>query len=94
MKKLILFLVVLNLLLSYNSNKDNLNTNNILSKYSEEDNIKYICSYNFCDYLRSDNLKRSIEIFKDKYIKSIKNDDIKNTLKVKGIKITKIVFKD
>lgn len=71
------------------------NTNNISEIIKEEDlpNVKKICSYNFCDYIRGKNLKSSMEIFIKKYLKKQPQDDeIKKTIYVKGLKITKIIY--
>ena len=94
--KLVIKVIVLFFLLSLflNDTSNNINGINIYklkNKISINDNIKYICTYDYCDYLQSNNIDESIEIFINKYLKNIKDEEIKNTLKVKGVKITKIV---
>ena len=94
--KLVIKVIVLFFLLSLflNDTSNNINGINIYklkNKISIKDNIKYICTYDYCDYLQSDNIDESIEIFINKYLKNIKDEEIKNALKVKGVKITKIV---
>ena len=89
-----LFVLFFLLLVFFHDSNDNIKGINIYklkNKISIKDNIKYICTYNYCDYLQSNNIDESIEIFINKYIKNIKDEEIKNTLKVKGVKITKIV---
>jgi len=49
--------------------KLNINSNNLLSYIEEEQikNISELCTTDFCDYLRSNNIEEAIEIFKEKY---------------------------
>lgn len=73
---------------------DDLTTKNFVEKIKDIPYIESskICSYDYCDYLRGDTLTSSIEIFTKKYLNTIKDEEIKLSLKVKGIKITKIEF--
>ena len=90
--KVSMLIFLLSLFLNDTSNNINgINIYKLKNKISIKDNIKYICTYDYCDYLQSDNIDESIEIFINKYLKNIKDDEIKNTLKVKGVKIIKIV---
>ena len=91
MKIVIKVLIVLIVLMFY-KNTHSMQGINIYDIDSCND-IKYICTYDYCDYLRSNNFKESIEIFMNKYLSLIKDEEIKNTLKVKGVTITKIVKK-
>lgn len=71
------------------------NTKNISERLSDSDlaNIKKICSYDFCDYIRGKTVKSSMDIFIKKYLKNQTIDDeIKKTIYVKGLKITKIIY--
>ena len=73
------------------------NTINIKNIIKEEDlpNIKKICSYDFCDSIRGKNIKSTIDIFTKRYLKKhLSDDEIKKTIYVKGLKITKIVYYD
>lgn len=72
---------------------DNVTTNNFFEKvnYSVND-IKELCTYDFCDYIKSQNKYEMIEIFQKNYLNTIKDDEIKSSLKIKGIKITKIIL--
>ena len=92
--KVSMLIFLLSLFLNDTSNNINgINIYKLKNKISIKDNIKYICTYDYCDYLRSNNFKESIEIFMNKYLSLIKDEEIKNTLKVKGVTITKIVKK-
>ena len=74
---------------------EDINTLNFSNKSGVDiHSVQKICSYDFCDYIRSDNVKRAMEIFTDNYLKTIEDEEIKNTLKVKGIKITKIIVQN
>ena len=72
-----------------------INTNNIGEALKDEDlpKIKKICSYDFCDYIRGKTVNGSMEIFIKKYLQKYDEDDeIKKTIYVKGLKITKIIY--
>lgn len=75
---------------------DDLTTVNFKEKLEniDIDKITKMCSYEFCDYLRGVNIEESLEMFTKKYIDRINDEEIKNTLKVKGVKITKIIVDD
>ena len=96
MKKLIIILIIIILILSFltknNKNNTGINILDLKEVIVDVEDIKYICSYDFCDYLRSKNINKSIEIFINRYLKTIDNEELKNTLKTKGIIITKIVY--
>jgi hypothetical protein len=104
MKRIGLFLIVVLSLVSNICAKsrettieyDNLSTLNISNVLNEEDirGIKYICSYDYCEFVKGLDLKKIIRVFTYKYISSIENEDIKNSLNVKGIKITKIIYEN
>ena len=71
-------------------------TSNELLNYINDHNlvnIKKICTYDYCDYLRSTNTTRAIAIFKEKalaYIAKEKNEESAIEARVKGFPITKI----
>lgn len=73
---------------------NDLNTINFREKFKGEElmNIKKICSYDFCDYINTENITNSLDTFTKKYLDNIYNEDEKKMLFVKGIKITKVVF--
>lgn len=75
---------------------DDLNTINFSEKIDNINlkNIKKICSYDYCDYLKKDNIKHGIDEFTNKYIRTLNDSEIINTIKVKGIKITKIILEN
>ena len=75
-------------------NYDNLNSMNFFNEIKNVHDIKMVCSYDYCDYIDSNNIKFSFNKFVNKYIQQIDDEEIKNTLKVKGIKITKIIYKN
>lgn len=105
MKKILLYLFIFMSILKidamargfdHNLIFDDLNTINFQEKLKDIDlnRISKICSYDFCDYLKGNNIEDSLEIFTKKYIKNIQDEEIKNTLNVKGVKITKITLKN
>jgi len=60
-------------------------------------NIKKLCAKDFCDYLRSNNIKRAFEIFKQKYQEYlIKESDEETALStiLKGFELTIISQND
>lgn len=71
---------------------DDLNTKNFITRFTKEDiaKINEVCSYDYCDILRSEEPKRAMDIYLNRYLKTIDDMETKNSLKVKGIKITKI----
>lgn len=75
---------------------DDLTTANFKEKLENInfDKITKICSYEFCDYLKGKTIEESLDMFTKKYINEINNEEIKNTLNIKGIKITKITVDD
>ncbi len=54
--------------------------------------VKKICSYDFCSYRRGESMKEALEIFTNDYLAIVKDEEARATLKIKGIRITKIVF--
>ena len=75
------------------NNYSDLNSKNFFSRIKNIHDIKMICSYEYCDYIDSNNIKLSFNKFIN-YIENIDDEEIKNTLKVKGIKITRIIYKN
>lgn len=74
---------------------NDVNTLNFQEKMEEYriENIKTICSYEYCDYMRDADFEKSMEIFTNRYIKKV-DEETANLLKVKGIKITHIIKND
>lgn len=73
----------------------NISTKNIDTVLKDEDlfKVKKICSYEYCDYLRGTNIKNSMDIYIKKYLKRTPLDEeIKKTIYVKGLKITKVIY--
>jgi len=75
--------------------KTYVNSNEIMNYIKENhlENIKKICTNDFCDYLRSTNLEESISIFKKKYQEFLETKIDKETalsIILKGFPITDI----
>lgn len=103
MKKMLLYIgIFLSLLIinTYALDNDNnlilndVSTLNIREKLNNIDihTIKKICTYDFCENIDGTNLIASIKRYTNKYLDTINDEEIKNELKVKGIKITKVVL--
>jgi len=75
---------------------NDLSTTNFEEKLSEINlsDIKKICSYDFCDYFSGENIKTSIQKFLKNYLDTINDEEVKNTIKVKGLKITKVILEN
>lgn len=73
---------------------NDVSTNNLDSKLSSINvsGIKKICSYDYCDYIDMNNLKASLDTYVRKYIEKVDSEEERNTILVKGIKITKIIL--
>ena len=97
MKKITLFLIIITFLFVINvqalsselsnvKKYEDLNTKNFVQKFSETElkSIKMICTYDYCDYYQNDSPKKGIEIFVNKYVKTISDEEIKSSLKVKA----------
>ena len=72
------------------------NTKNFVNKvtYVSLSNIKKICSYDYCEYVNTQEFENDLAGFTKKYIASISDVETQKTLLVKGIKITKIILYD
>ena len=81
-----------NLKVEYYDNINHFNLEKVLEKRGGSANVKKICTYDYCDLFRGDSLKEGIEIFINKYLDTINNEETKNSLKIKGVKITKVIF--
>ena len=73
----------------------NINSNELLAFIKEKKitNIKEFCTNDFCDYLRSTNIEKAIEIFKSKYqdfLKSKTDEETALSTIIKGFPIIKI----
>lgn len=77
-------------------NLENINTRNFKAKmgYLKLTSIKKICSYEYCDYVRGDSFDETIEIFTKNYLKTIEDNEVKASLRIKGIRITKLIFEN
>ncbi len=75
---------------------ENINTRNFKAKmgYLKLTSIKKMCSYEYCDYVRGDAFDETIEIFTRNYLKTIEDEEAKASLRIKGIRITKLIFED
>ncbi len=75
---------------------ENLNSNQFIDLVKEKKltRISQICTTNFCQYAKDDDIKKAFEIFKDdykQYLLDTNNDiEIVNALLLKGFPITKI----
>jgi len=73
----------------------NINSNQ-LYEFIEEKNLKNIsefCTTDFCDYLRSNDMSKAIELFKAKYLEFLKqkvDEETALSTILKGFPITKI----
>lgn len=69
-------------------------TLNFVDKTShiKSNEIKTICTYDYCDYARASTKEESIEIFTNNYLNTISDSEVKASLKIKGIKITEITL--
>lgn len=105
MKKMISILFIISCLLGFTvptyaeSDElyfENLTTVNFSDKNDELDfnSIKKMCSYDYCDFITGDNIKEALEHFTQNYLRTIEDEEIKSTLLVKGIRITKIILKN
>lgn len=75
---------------------DGVNTLNFIEKsgFKNFNEIEKICSDDYCDIVKGDTSKQTIELFTKGYLENIKDSDVKASLLVKGIKITKIYLKN
>ena len=100
MKKVLAILIIISIFFNINvlskSNKisfkrvNTLNFTNVIRSEEIYYRIKKICSYNFCDYAVGENIKDKLSNFEESYLKTIGDVDIKNELKIKGIRITSV----
>ncbi len=69
-----------------------LNTRNFIDRIEKLklEGISYICTKDYCYDFTFESLDKNLESFENKYLSTIEDEEVKNTLKVKGIKITKI----
>ncbi len=77
-------------------NLENINTRNFRAKmgYLKLTSIKKICSYDYCDYVRGETFSETVEIFTRNYLSSIQDEELKANLRIKGIRITKLIFEE
>lgn len=70
-------------------------TKNILSKYNYEylKNVEKICTNDICTYNLDNNISILLKKHENSYLANVKDFDMKETLKLKGINISKIYFK-
>lgn len=81
---------------SFHKSFKDISTTNILSKFNENvlKTISKICTNDICTYSLSNDYKQMINNHKENVLESIKNEDKKIELSLKGIKIDAIYFKD
>lgn len=96
-----LALVIVSLKPTYGKTIESINLNsNELLNYMEENNlknIKKICTFDYCDYVRSTNTKRAVELFKtnyEEYLSKKVGEEKAREIILKGFKITKIELID
>lgn len=77
-------------------NLDDISTANFKAKmgYLKLTSIKKMCSYDYCDYVRGDTFDETVEIFTRNYLRTIQDDEVRAGLRIKGIKITKLIFEE
>ena len=78
---------------------DNLNSKNLLAYLKEhEDKRAYkVCNSDYCDYLKYDNLEKSVKVYINDYIEFVKektDEDTSVKVYLQGFKITKIYYFD
>lgn len=92
-KKIIYLILIIFTIYSFTKDKpiydSNININDLLNYKNK---IKIICVKDYCDYLKGENIRESIDIFMKNYLKTINDEELKNTLKVKGIEVSKIIL--
>lgn len=107
MKKKVLFicLIIISLLIgnitinakenAYVKKYQDVNTLNFIKKTKNIDisQIKTICTYDYCEDIEGSTKEKSLEFFTQNYLKRIPDSDTRASLKIKGIRITKIILK-
>ena len=83
---------------SRNSEISNLNSKDLLTylKWEEKRRPYKICNIDYCDYLKSNNLEKSVQIFINDYLDFLKEKiDEETSIKVslQGFKITNIYYR-
>jgi len=104
-KILLICLIILSVLLSnitinakenaYVKKYQDMNTLNFIEKTKNIDisQIKTICTYDYCEDIDGSTKEKSLEFFIQNYLKRIQDSDTRASLKIKGIRITKIILK-
>lgn len=91
--KIITIILIISLFnINLNNKYNGINILDLKNQIKDVEDIKYMCTYDFCDYLRYKNVDKSIETYINRYLKTIDDEELKNTLKTKGIIITKIIY--
>jgi len=69
-------------------------TKNFNSKLGQlkPESIYKLCTFDYCDYMRSVDIKECLEIFTINYLNTIDNEELRASLAVKGVKITKVIL--
>lgn len=75
---------------------DNLTTKNFIEemKYVNHKEIKGLCTYDFCDYLFGESLEEGLENYTKSYLRTIKDDEVRFSLLVKGFRITEVIMQN
>ena len=75
---------------------NNLNTKNFVSEMEKRGirGVYKVCSYEYCDNIDNENLSVGIRDFFKRYLETIQDEDIKNALSIKGLKITNIYYNE
>lgn len=83
--------------LTKNDVEVNINSNELLTYIKEKEikNITKLCTVDFCDYMRSLNTEKAVEIFKKKYqnfIEEKTSEEVALSTILKGFTITTIEY--
>lgn len=76
---------------------DSLNSNNLLTylKENKSRNPYKVCNVDYCDYLKYDNLEKSVKVYIEDYIEFVKektDEDTSVKVYLQGFKITEIYY--
>lgn len=95
---LILFLIFIVSVSAKSINNTNLNSNDLLDYLKEQninDKVIKVCNIDYCDYLKYDNLEKSVNKYIEDYLNYIKektDEDTSLRVSLKGFLITEVIY--
>ena len=95
---LILFLIFIVSVSAKSINNTNLNSNDLLDYLKEQninDKVIKVCNIDYCDYLKYDNLEKSVNKYIEDYLNYIKektDEDTSLRVSLKGFLITEVTY--